>query len=62
MRNTEKEAETQAEGEAGSLQGFNPRIPGSHPEPKADEQLLSHPRTLLPNFNPHLGLCGCTRL
>ena len=23
--------------------GLNPGIPGSHPEPKADAQLLSHP-------------------
>ena len=36
MRDTEIEAETQAEGEAGSMQG-------SQPEPKADAQPLSHP-------------------
>ena len=46
-RDTETEAETQAEGEAGSLQG--PRCgtqsqdPGSRPEPKTDAQPLSHP-------------------
>ena len=45
---TEREAETWAEGEAGSLQGTwcrdsIPRTPGSLPEPKADAQWLSHP-------------------
>ena len=47
MRHTEREAETQAEGEAGSPQGAQCgtrfRIPGSCPEPKADAQPLSHP-------------------
>ena len=43
MKDTEREAETQAEGEAGSLQGLDPRTLGSHPEPKADAQPLSHP-------------------
>ena len=47
MRDTEREADTQAEGEAGSLQGarwgLDPGTPGSHPEPKADAQPLSHP-------------------
>ena len=42
----EKEAETQAEGEAGSMQGLDPRTPGSRPEPKADAQRLSHPDVL----------------
>ena len=41
------EAETQAEGEAGSLQGIQcgtrSQILGSRPEPKADAQKLSHP-------------------
>ena len=37
MRDTQREAETLAEGEAGS------RTPGSCPEPKADTQPLSHP-------------------
>ena len=44
---TQREAETQAEGEAGSLQGApcgtRPQGPGSGPETKADTQLLSHP-------------------
>ena len=35
MRDTEREAETQAEGEAGSMQepdvGLDPGAPGSHP-------------------------------
>ena len=43
----QREAETQAEGEAGSMQGARcgtrSWIPGSHPEPKADTQPLSHP-------------------
>ena len=51
MRDPEREAETQAEGEAGSLQGahmgLNPRIWGSQSEPKADAQPLSHPGTLV---------------
>ena len=45
-----REAETQAEGEAGSLQkpdvGLDPRTLGSWPEPKADAQPLSHPGSL----------------
>ena len=44
MRDTQREADTQAEGEAGSRQGpdmgLDPRTPGSQPEPKAQ---LSHP-------------------
>ena len=47
MRDTQREAETQAEEEASSPWGPNvgldPRTPGSHPEPKADTQPLSHP-------------------
>ena len=47
MRDTEREAETQAEGEAGSLRGARcgtrSRDQGSHPELKADAQPLSHP-------------------
>ena len=39
MRDTEGEAETQAEGEA----GLDPRTLGSGPEPKAEAQPLSHP-------------------
>ena len=46
MRDT-TERQTQAEGEAGSLRDPNevldPETLGSHPEPKADAQLLSHP-------------------
>ena len=30
MRDTEREAETQAEGEAGSMWGLDPRTPGGH--------------------------------
>ena len=47
MRDTHREAEIQAEGEASSLQeaqhGTQSQDPGSHPEPKADAQPLSHP-------------------
>ena len=46
MRDTGRESETQAEGEAGSPRepdvGHDPRTLGSHPEPKADAQPLSH--------------------
>ena len=46
MRDTQREAETQAEGETGSLREadvrLNPRTLGSHPEPMADAQSLSH--------------------
>ena len=41
MKDTEREAETQAEGEAGSSWGacgkLDPRTPGSPPEPKPDD-------------------------
>ena len=43
MRDTQTEAETQAEGEAGPLQGLDPGTPGSSPGPKADAQSLSLP-------------------
>ena len=47
MKDTQREAETQAEGEAGSSQGVRMWDsilgPGSCPEPKADTQPLSHP-------------------
>ena len=50
-RDTERGAETQAEGEAGSLRkpdaGFDPNR-GPHPEPKAATQPLSH--TGVPRF------------
>ena len=44
----EREAETQAEGEAGSMHrepyvGLDPGSPGSHPGPKAGAKLLRHP-------------------
>ena len=44
----ETEAETQAEGEAGSMHrepdvGFDPGSPGSRPGPKAGAKLLCHP-------------------
>ena len=49
MRDTEKEAETQAEREKQapcreSDLGLNPGSPGSRPGPKAGAKLLSHPR------------------
>ena len=45
----EREAETQAEGEAGSMNrepdmGFDPGSPGSRPGPKAGAKPLRHPR------------------
>ena len=45
---TEREAETQAEGEAGSMHrepdvGLDPRSPGSRPGPKAGAKPLRHP-------------------
>ena len=47
MRDTQREAETQAEGEAGTLKGSpmwdSIQDPESCPELKADAQLLSHP-------------------
>ena len=48
----EREAETQAEGEAGSMHrepdvGFDPRSPGSRPGPKAGSEPLRHPGTPL---------------
>ena len=47
MRDTQREAETQAEGEAGSLWepnvGLDTGTLGSWPELKADAQPLSHP-------------------
>ena len=46
MRGPVREVETQAEGEAGSLQvaliGLDPRVLGSHPGLKTDTQPLSH--------------------
>ena len=49
MRDTQREAETQAEGEAGSIPcrepdvGLDPGSPGSCPGPKAGTKPLSHP-------------------
>ena len=47
-RERERGAETQAEGEAGSMQrepdvGFDPGSPGSRPGPKAGAKPLRHP-------------------
>ena len=46
-KRTHTEAETQAEGEAGSLQGarcgLDSETPESRPEPKANTQPLNHP-------------------
>ena len=54
MRDTEKEAETQAEGEAGSLQGApcgtRSRTPGSGPGLEAGIKPLSHPGCLQIRF------------
>ena len=47
MRDTEREADTWAEREAGFMQAAQCRTqswdPGSRPEPKVDAQPLSHP-------------------
>ena len=47
MRDTEREAETQAEGEEAPCRepdvGLHPRISRSQPKPKADAQSLSQP-------------------
>ena len=54
MKDIGREAETQTEGEAGSLQepdaGLDLGTPGSHPKLKADSQLLSHPGIPTNNF------------
>ena len=52
MRHTENQRQRQREKEAPCGEpdvGLDPRTPGSHPEPKADAQPLSHsgaPRTV----------------
>ena len=51
----EREAETQAEGEAGSMHqepdmGFNPGSPGLRPGPKAGAKPLRHPGIPLGRF------------
>ena len=50
-RHTQREAETQAEGEAGSIQGARcgtrSQTRGSRPEPKAGASLLSHLRMFI---------------
>ena len=48
MRDTQREADTQGEGEAGlpadsPMQSLIPGLGESHPESKADTQPLSHP-------------------
>ena len=48
VTHTEREAETQAEGEAGSMHrepdvGFDPGSPGLRPGPKAGAKPLGHP-------------------
>ena len=55
----EREAETQAEGEAGSLHrepdvGFDPGSPGSRPGPKAGAKPLRHPRIPSPDFKVNI--------
>ena len=53
---SDREAETQAEGEAGSLGepdvGLKLRTQGSRPELKGDAQLLSHPSVPSPILSP----------
>ena len=45
MRDTETQAEEEADSLQGAQMGLNPRTPGSQPEPKADAQPLNHPST-----------------
>ena len=57
----ERGAETQAEGEAGSMHrepdvGFDPGSPGSHPGPKAGAKPLRHPGIPAIGFNEPSGL------
>ena len=61
-----REAETQAEGEAGSMHrepdvGFDPGSPGSHPGPKAGAKPLLHPGIPVPSNSIedpcHVGHC-----
>ena len=57
----EREAETQAEGEAGSMHwepdvGFDPGSPGSRPGPKAGTKPLRHPGIPIPVSYTHLTL------
>ena len=58
QRERECVAETEAEGKAGSMQqpdvGPDSGTLGSHPEPKADAQPLSHPGIPCVFFSPHL--------
>ena len=54
VTHTEREAETQAEGEAGSMHrepdvGLDPGSPGLRPGPKAGAKLLRHPG--IPTFS-----------
>ena len=58
---TEREAQTQAEVEPGSMHrepnvGFDPRSPGSCPGPKAGTKPLRHPgipKKVTPNLSSH---------
>ena len=60
----EREAETQAEGEAGSMHrepdvGFDPGSPGSLPGPKAGAKLLRHPGIPMKRYSNSLVLQKC---
>ena len=60
----EREAETQAEGEAGSMHrkpdvGFDPGSPGSCPGPKAGTKPLHHPGIpIFQTFFLSIEMCG----
>ena len=60
----EREEETQAEGEAGSMHqepdvGFDPGSPGSRPEPKAGAKPLRHPGIPQVIFRVTCSMCSC---
>ena len=62
MRDTQREAETQVEGEATHREpdaGLDPRTPGSQPEPKTATQPLSHPGAPVHLFLYSYGFTNC---
>ena len=64
MRDTQREAETQVEGEAAPCGepdvGLDPRTLGLYPEPKADAQPLSPPVSLFAFLYSFLDIFTCS--